>query len=236
MGACRDCQVRTPPAFSPQDCCETTAARTGGGVLFSHSWGGVTGRGLPRRRGHVSGTLRQKKLSPSQIIRDSGSDVPSIFEPVQTPPACAIPNWSKPIALMRVPVVPYSGSRRVGNELPRRVVNGNRRRERRIIVRIRHANTVLMSPTYAIAFHVTPWGRFGFRRGFLGYEGVVVGDVRTGGFRDLGVKKAISYCEPAGRLGRTMLPRAASGAARANNAATIRFCNFTTTLRPFQGF
>jgi hypothetical protein len=71
VGACRDGQVRTPPAFSPQNCCETTAARTGGGVLFSHSWGGVTGRGAAQAAGSPLSYSETKEPSLSQIIQDS---------------------------------------------------------------------------------------------------------------------------------------------------------------------
>jgi hypothetical protein len=40
-GACRDRQVRTPPALSPQECCEVTAARTGGRGPILAFLGGV---------------------------------------------------------------------------------------------------------------------------------------------------------------------------------------------------
>ena len=54
--------ARLPRFFSPQECCEVTAARTGSGVLFSHSWAGFSGRGLPRRRGRVSAVSRLRSL------------------------------------------------------------------------------------------------------------------------------------------------------------------------------
>ncbi len=72
-GACRDRQVHTPPALSPQECCEAIAGapQEGGGVLFSHSWAGFSARGLPRRRGQRLWHFKTLRSSPSH--RKQGS-------------------------------------------------------------------------------------------------------------------------------------------------------------------
>jgi len=64
-GACRDREIRTPSALSPQECCEATAARhkQGAGSYFRILGAGLQGGGLPRRRGRVSDILRQASLS-----------------------------------------------------------------------------------------------------------------------------------------------------------------------------
>ncbi len=74
-GACRDRQVHTPPALSPQECCEAIAGapQEGGGVLFSHSWAGFSARGLPRRRGQRLWHFKTLRSSPSH--RKQGSAI-----------------------------------------------------------------------------------------------------------------------------------------------------------------
>ena len=51
-----------PPFSLPTGMLRGDRGAHGGGVLFSHSWGGIIGRGLPRRRGRVSCISRRKSL------------------------------------------------------------------------------------------------------------------------------------------------------------------------------
>ncbi len=97
-GACRDRQVHTPPPLSfPTGTLRSDrgASQAGGGVLFSHSWGGVAGRGLPRRRAWRLTHFKPRTRSPSRRIRDLAPS-PAVFTSCSAACRSATPARSSP--------------------------------------------------------------------------------------------------------------------------------------------